>query len=77
MYWIDVCREMEKYVIGALDIRDMDSVESGSISPGVYKIWSSGSFYAEWTGDEWLNQPRLETEIRKAYNRKHNIEGDY
>ena len=76
MYWIDVINKMKGFTVGTMDVRDIDSVTSGSITPGIYVIFASGSFYSEWTGEKW-ESPKLELEMRKQWNRANNIEGEY
>ena len=72
MYWIDVCREMDKYVIGEFDTRQEDDVIDGKLKllPGIYRVKASGSYYVDWTGIDLLNPSPLEIAIREAWDRK-------
>jgi len=77
MYWNEVCKEMEKYVIDVLDTEELRALESGSLElkQGIYMIKGSGSYYAEWEGDKWYDgifgRSRLEKEIRRIWDLKY------
>ena len=72
MYWVDLCNEMDKYVVGEIDACVWDNEEiSDNRKLGIHKIIASGSFYSEWDGKEWHTPPTVEKEIRKQWDRKY------